>query len=260
MIKKRKLVAALACRARGSRLYGKPLQPLDIKTEYNILDFIIDGLKARKEIDEIVLGIAEGTENLVFQDIAARHGIKYIIGSEKDVLFRLIQCGRAGNATDIFRITTECPFIAWELLAPVWKAHVEKDNDITVTDYMAEGLNFEIYTQESIERSHARGGDYERSEFCSAYPRRHPDEFQIEILAPEKQDQRLDLRLTVDYPEDLVVCRKVYEALKNKAPHIPIRDIISFLDQNPHLTQMLKPFIDQTPIWASVVENRKTGT
>ncbi len=258
-MQKRKLVAALVCRARGSRLYGKPLQPLDIKTEYTILDFIIDGLKAREEIDEIVLGIAEGAENLVFKDVAARHGIKHIIGSEKDVLFRLIQCGREGQATDIFRVTTECPFIAWELLAPVWKAHLENTNDITVTDYMAEGMNFEIYTQESIERSHAKGGDYERSEFCSAYPRRNPDEFKIEILAPDKQDQRLDLRLTVDYPEDLVVCRKVYEALKAKAPHIPISDIIAFLDKNPHLNAMLLPFIDQTPIWASVVEKKKTN-
>lgn len=260
MTQKRRLVAALACRARGSRLYGKPLQPLDIKTEYNILDFIIDGLKARHEIDEIVLGIAEGTENLVFKDIAQRHGINHIIGSEKDVLMRLIQCGRAGHATDVFRITTECPFLAWELLAPAWQAHVEKSNDITVTDYMAEGMNFEIYTQESLERSHAKGGDYERSEFCSAYPRRHPDEFKIEIIVPEKNDQRLDLRLTVDYPEDLVVCRKVYEALKDRAPHISIHDIITFLDANPHLNETLKPFIDQTPIWASVVEKQKTGT
>ncbi len=260
MTKKRKLVAALACRARGSRLYGKPLQPLDIKLEYTILDFIIDGLKKRREIDEIVLGIAEGAENLVFKNAANKHGIKYIIGSEKDVLFRLIQCGREGDATDIFRITTECPFLAWELLAPAWLAHLKNNNDITVTDYMAEGMNFEIYTQESLETSHKKGGDYERSEFCSAYPRRNPDEFRIEIIAPEKQDQRLDLRLTVDYPEDLVVCRKVYEALKEKAPHIPIRDIISFLDKNPDLNRTLEPFIDQTPIWASVVEKKKTGT
>jgi spore coat polysaccharide biosynthesis protein SpsF len=259
MTKNRRLVAALACRAKGSRLYGKPLQPLDIKTQYTILDFIIDGLKARSEIDDIVLGIAEGNENLVFQEVAQKHGIPFIIGSEKDVLFRLIQCGRAGAATDVFRITTECPFIAWELLAPVWQAHVQHQNDITVTDYMAEGMNFEIYTQESLERSHAKGGEYERSEFCSAYPRRHPDEFKIEILKPAREAQRLDLRLTVDYPEDLYVCRQVYEALKHKNPHIPIQDIIQYLDAHPHLNNMLKSFIDTTPIWASVVDGKASA-
>lgn len=256
MIKERKLVAGLTCRARGTRLYGKPLQYLDIKKEYSILDFIIDGLKARDEIDEIVLGIAEGVENIIFTEIAKRHGIKFIIGKEKEVLLRLLMCGREANATDIFRITTECPFLAWELLEQVWKSHVENDNDITVTDYMSEGLNYEIYKQSALEHCYNNGDEYERSEYCSAYPRRHPNEFKTEIIMPEKLDQRLDLRLTVDYPEDLVVCRKVYNALKDYAPHVPIRKIIEFLDANPTLNEMLKPYIDETPIWGSVLNNK----
>ena len=37
----RKLVAVLACRNNGKRLFGKPLQALDIKTNWSILDQII---------------------------------------------------------------------------------------------------------------------------------------------------------------------------------------------------------------------------
>ena len=36
--KKRKLAAVLACRNTGSRLYGKPLQNLDVKNNYTILE------------------------------------------------------------------------------------------------------------------------------------------------------------------------------------------------------------------------------
>ena len=43
--KKRKLAAVLACRNTGSRLYGKPLQNLDVKNNYTILDNIIRCLK-----------------------------------------------------------------------------------------------------------------------------------------------------------------------------------------------------------------------
>ena len=39
---KRKLVAALACRNQGSRLYGKPLQNLDIEKGIRIIDNIVD--------------------------------------------------------------------------------------------------------------------------------------------------------------------------------------------------------------------------
>lgn len=256
MMQERRLVAALACRANGSRLYGKPLQNLDIAKNYTLLDHIIEGAKATKAIDEIVLGISEGIENMIFIDVAKRHNISYILGSQKDVLMRLIQCGRAGRATDIFRVTTECPFIAWELLDQAWADHVSKGYDITVTDYLGEGLNFEIYSQESIENCHRRGSDGERSEFCSAYARRNHHEFKINIVEPEKSWQRMDYRLTVDYPEDLIVCRKIYEALKNKSPHIPVPDILNFLDENRHIHSLIDAYVDETPIWASALKKR----
>ena len=76
----RRLIAALACRNTGSRLYGKPIQNLDVKSQYTILDNIISCLKSISVIDEIVLGISEGTENEVFKRFADSHGLKFIIG------------------------------------------------------------------------------------------------------------------------------------------------------------------------------------
>ena len=106
---KRKLVAAIACRNTGSRLYGKPLQNLDIVNGYRIIDYIIDSIKMLDCVDEIVLGVSEGIENEIFIDIAKQKNIKYIIGDEINVLQRLIRCGEVSNATDIFRITSESP-------------------------------------------------------------------------------------------------------------------------------------------------------
>ena len=93
----RRLAAALACRVGGRRLYGKPLQHLDIDNGVTILDHIVSVLKAIPPIDHIVLGIAEGRENEPFVDLAEAHGIDYIIGDEQDVLGRLIECGREGR-------------------------------------------------------------------------------------------------------------------------------------------------------------------
>lgn len=253
MTKERKLVAALACRAGGKRLYGKPLQNLDMEVGLTILDHLILGLKACPEIEEIVLGIAEGIENQVFIEYAHKHKISYIIGDEKDVLLRLIQCGRIRKATDIFRITSECPFIAWHLVGKAWEWHLKNKNDVTVTDFLPEGANFEIYKMEALEISHAKGNDYERSEFCSAYIRNHPKDFKIEILKPEDKLARLDLRLTVDYPEDLILCRDIYQVFKDDAPHIPLHKILKHITDNPSLHKIVEPFVDQTPIWAKVI-------
>lgn len=250
----RRLVAALACRAAGTRLYGKPFQILDLDSSTTILDHLLHGVDHSNVIDGAVIGISEGLENLPFLDVASRHGSAYVLGHPTDVLWRLIQCARAGAATDVFRVTTESPFPAWELLDDCWRKHVENDNDITVCDWLPEGCHFEIYRSEALERAHAEALPEERSEYCSAYPRRRPDRFRIEVVRPPEALCRLDLRLTVDYPEDLVVCRRVMEALRDLGPHIPVSRIIEFLDSRPWLKELLEPYVVAEPLWAHVAK------
>ena len=243
----RRLVAALACRNDGSRLYGKPLQTL--VDGVSILDQIINLIRQCPSIDDIVLGISEGAANDPFVDAAHKHGIPYILGDSQDVLMRLIQCGRIGRASDVFRVTTECPWFAYDMLEPLWRKHVVEGNDITVCDRLPEGLNFEIYTQEALERSHSRGASGDRSEYCSNYARRHPHEFKIAVVLPPQELQRMDLRVTVDYPEDLILCREIAKAHRDTMPLVTVKQIIDLLDSRPDLLALVKPYVVDEPLW-----------
>lgn len=243
----RRLVAALACRVQGKRLYGKPLQ--NLAPGKTVLDQILDTMERLPEIETSVLGVAEGAANMPFVDVANARRIPHIIGDEIDVLMRLIQCGRIANATDVFRITTECPFLYYEPVAEAWRHHVENDNDVTATDGLPEGSHFEIYKLSALEVSHERGGEYHRSEGCSRYIRQHRADFKVETLAIPKQLARMELRLTIDYPEDLVLCRDVYQALADKAPLIPLADIIAFLDGKPKLKELVGPYVKPMLLW-----------
>jgi spore coat polysaccharide biosynthesis protein SpsF len=250
----RRLVAALACRSGGTRLYGKPLQRLAPDT--TVLDAILAAMKRQPQIDEIVLGVSEGSENLTFLDVAKARGVGFIVGSPKDVLWRLVQCGRAGAATDVFRITSECPFTAWEMLPDAWRTHVEGGYDITVTDWLPEGMNFEIYRLSALERSHAEGEDAERSEYCSAFARRRHDLFRIAVLEPPADWRRTDLRLTIDNPEDLILCRETYRGLAASGPAIPTKRILSWVDGRRDLHALVQPYIDEKPLWGEVTADR----
>ena len=66
----KKLVAALACRAGGSRLYGKPLQNLDVERNLTVLDHMIQLVQTESSIAEVVLGVSEGPENEPFHQKA----------------------------------------------------------------------------------------------------------------------------------------------------------------------------------------------
>ena len=50
--------------------------------------------------------------------------------------------------------------------------------------------------------------------------------------------RRPEVRLTVDYAEDLVFCQQVYNKLKKEDKLIIVRDIIDLWDNNP---QVRKP-------------------
>jgi spore coat polysaccharide biosynthesis protein SpsF len=253
----RRTVAALACRVDGSRLYGKPLQML--APGVTILDQIVAAIRTFSIIEEIVLGISEGIANLAFVDVAHRLGCRYIFGDAKDVLSRLVACGRIAAATDVFRVTTECPFFDYSMLNEAWGVHLEERNDITVLDHVPEGAGFEIYTLDALERSHREGLDSDRSEFCSNYARFNQALFKLRILKPAPECARLDLRLTVDYPEDLILCRAVYQEFKTEAPQIPLAEIVSFLDRRPDLTTLVAPYVDDKPVWSGQPQ-RTSGT
>ena len=237
-----KLVAALACRAGGSRLYGKPLQYLDIEKNLTVIEYMIRCLTG-PPIDEIVLGVSEGPENEPFHDIARRCGLKSIRGDQIDVLMRLIQCGEAADGTDVFRVTTESPFTYFEPIGEAWKIHCAKDNDVTNVAGLPDGSGFEILKLDALRRCHERGDHRHRSELATLYVKEHRDEFQLEVIDAPPEVNRLDLRLTIDYPEDLVLCRRIYHEFRDLAPRIPLARIVAFIDKHPELNALVQPYV-----------------
>ena len=244
MTTSRRLVAALACRNQGSRLYAKPLQNIDVERGVRILDNIVGCLRTLPCIEEIVLGISEGQENEVFKTLAEEAGLPWIVGDQRDVLARLIQCGDRGAATDVFRVTTESPFPYFEAIEDHWARHQREAADATFVWDIIDGAGFEIYTLEALRTSHARGSAKHRSELCSLYVREHPDEFNVLRIDAPPALRRKDIRLTVDYPEDLVLCRRVYQELQAQAPRISVPDIVAFLDRQPRLLTLIAPYTE----------------
>ena len=240
----RRLVAAIACRNQGSRLYGKPVQNLDVESGTRIIDNVISCLQEIKCIDEVVLGISTGIENEVFIRIADEKGLRYVVGDEVDVLSRLIACGVLSGATDIFRVTSESPFPFYESLEESWNIHQTSVADATFMDDVIDGCGFEIITLQALQDSHARGSEQHRSELCTLYIRERPEMFKIIKLIAPVGLIRKDLRLTVDHPEDLTVCRKVYAQFKDQAPMISIENIVHFLDAHPNLIELTYPFTE----------------
>lgn len=235
---KKKLVAILACRNNSSRLYAKPLQFLDINKKITVIDHIIKNLKKIKIINEIVLGIANSKENIIYENIAKKNGIRYFYGPEKNVIKRMLNCAQYTNATDIFRVTSESPFLFNEKVNSLWREYKKEKYDAAFLDNIIDGCGFEIFNLNSLKQSFIYSkNDYK--EFVTKYIRKNNKKFKILKYTPNKKFFRKDLRLTIDYPEDLIVCREVYRQKKLRDKKFKLEEIIKFLDSRPELKKLI---------------------
>lgn len=204
---------------------------------------MIASLKTYAEVDQIVLAISEGLDNEIFKLIAQKSDVKFIVGSQEDVLGRLIQACKLVGGTDIFRLTSESPFTYFEAISDAWRLHLENSNDLTSLDFLPDGSGFEIINLHAYEKSWVKGSDRHRSEYCSLFIRENKDKFKHESVEIPHNLRRADLRFTVDYPEDLVLCRAIYEEFKSLYPRIPLASIVKFVDDNPSLKASVDKYV-----------------
>ena len=54
------------------------------------------------------------------------------------------------------------------------------------------------------------------------------NKFKVQKIKAPGHLNRKDLRLTVDNPEDLVICRKIYNEFSHQAPRIDLEEVIVF--------------------------------
>ena len=231
MDQKENIDAILACRVQGSRLYGKPLQPLG--PGMSIIENQINSLKSIKSLRSIVLAIAEGNENYGFIRLAKRLNLPYFIGDEKDVLGRIIKGANFVNSDIILRVTTECPYILYEFSDELIFDLVEGKYDFATFIGPPIGTNIEIIRKEALIKSHEKGSTHNKSELVSSYIYEHKDEFKVLRKQLPKEYERPEIRFTVDYAEDLIFCQGVFHALKNGDNLISVKEIIKYWDDNP---------------------------
>lgn len=237
------VVATLACRSESTRLYGKPLQ---LVGEEPILTHLINQIRSINTIDDIVLAIANTPSKQSYVEYAQSKGLNYTIGSEDNVLGRLIAAGQKANADVAVRVTTENPFVYTENVDEMVSEHLESNYDYSVTEKLPLGASIEVVSMQALETANNRGSERHRSELCTLFIVENPDSFAINITTPPSVIRRPDIRLTVDNPEDLVVARQVWDGLSNEQERPTLHNVIEFLDEHPEIMKLNDRFPDGT--------------
>ena len=163
------------------------------------------------------------------------------------------------------RATGDNPFVCYEIADFLIKNHVSSNSDFTgiEKDKIPMGIATEIISYKAIELLLDQDMDFNFSEYMTFYFTNNPSFFSINILpAPTKYfSENPKARLTIDYPDDLKLARKIVKIINPKMEPISLDSILNLLKKKPELiyiNQNLKiKWMDQKKLVKEIMQNTR---
>lgn len=200
-----------------------------------------------KYVDKVIVATTTNSSDDCIAQWCEAENVPYFRGSETDVLDRYYQTARHFQLDLIVRITSDCPFIDPAILDMLilYSHNFEYDDVVNrwKTRTWPHGLDAEIFTFSALERAWVEGKDSYEREHVTPYILRHPEIFSI-FEVPYKEDIS-NIRLTVDYTEDVEFVKKVMPILiKEFGIEFTWKQLLSLLGNNPELTMINQNRVD----------------
>ena len=226
-------VAILQARMSSSRLPGKVMMPINGEP---MIYRQIERIRQTSAIDEVIVATSTDPSDDSLVEFLLEKGIEVFRGSLNDVLSRFLEIQKGIESTAIIRLTGDCPLVMPELIDRMVAKFYETNVDYlsnTLEPTYPDGLDVEIIRPSvfgklealdlnDAEREHVTLGIYSRSEI-----------FELEnFLSDEDLSQR---RWTVDYLEDLVFVKRVFNEFMGRESTFTFEDTMLFLANEPDL-------------------------
>lgn len=226
----------IQARMGSTRLPGKVLKPLSGQP---VLFHVIDRCRQARRADSVSVATTDKSEDDTIEALCAKWNTPCFRRSSEDVLSRFYHTAQNLHAKSIVRITADCPLIAPELIDECMTVFERSGADYASNTgeprRLIRGLDVEVFSFQALSLAHTKATALSDREHVTAYIRRNISrEFKIvPVFAAEIYTGTF--RLTVDYPEDLILMEKLYAALAPRGAFIETRDAIAFLLSHPDI-------------------------
>lgn len=234
MIFGQKVVAVVEARMGSSRLPGKTLMDVAGRP---LLRRVVDRLALAATVDEVVVA----TSTLAGDDVVAAYceaeGLACFRGSESDVLDRVFQAALRHDARWVVQSGADCPFYDPDLVdflvtAAAWGGYAYAANDMELT--FPEGVDAHVIAMDALAACAEEACLPEERDDTPRFIWNHPDRFPIfSFTATSGPLNRPELRLTVDYPEDMELTRNLYGELDKLPVPFTTLELVRLLDARP---------------------------
>lgn len=242
-----KIVASIEARMGSSRLPGKVLMDIHGKPA---LARLVDRLRQCRRIDDIVVATSAGQGDDVIEAWAQDYDVPVYRGSEDDVLQRVVDAHRYMGSDIVVEITGDCPLMDPDTVDLAVETFLANDCDVAanvrVPSY-PQGTDVQVFSAKDLEKVAATIDDLAVREHVSLYFYENPSLYRIVHMLAPRSGQAPDLRLQLDYPEDLEFIRRVYERLEPAhGPYFSTGAILDLVAADPALAAINAHCVEKT--------------
>jgi spore coat polysaccharide biosynthesis protein SpsF (cytidylyltransferase family) len=207
-----KVVAVVQARLGSVRLPGKVLMPI---ASIPAIDLLLLRLGNSKVIDEVIVATSTAEQD----DVLAEHlkvlGASVFRGEEKNVLSRFLEITSQIPPTIIVRITGDCPFVDPAVVDSVVNMLITHGADYSSNvdpRSFPHGLDVEAFRSDLLKWTHNHADSKKALEHVTTLMR---DTKLLEKQNLASGGDYSHIRVTLDYPEDLLVMQKVASKVSN---------------------------------------------
>src|SRR5208282_162032 len=250
------VVAIIQARMGSSRLSGKSLAAIEKRP---MLWHVIQRVKRATLVDRVVVATSIAAADDAIETMCRENDIPCYRGSEHDVLDRFYGAARAEKASQVVRITADCPLIDPEVIDRVVRRFQLGDLDYAsnamVRSY-PDGLDTEIFSFSALERAWHEASKTSEREHVTSYLR--SEKFRTANVENDSSYLYQHYRWTVDEPSDLEFIRAVYRAFRGQES-FGMRDVLQLIEKTPGLEKMNSEIVSNRGYYKSLFEDARAA-
>jgi len=232
-----KIAVFIPVRLGSSRLPKKPLIKVKGKS---LIEHLIDRAKAARLPNLVVLCTTTQPEDKIFVQIAKKSGAECFRGSEHDILKRFLDAAVKFNVDFIVNVDGDDVFCDPALMDKTAQTFLDtgasfiKWNNLplgaTPIGVTVGALRKVVEIKDTLNTETGWGAYFTDTGL-----------FNVKYLEPEEKELRHpEIRITLDYPEDLKLVKEIYNRLYAPGKVFGLKDILDLIKKEPALAEINK--------------------
>ena len=231
-----RFVTVVQARMSSTRLPGKVMLQLG---KLPLLLTMVKRLQRSKLAGTIVVATTIEEADNPIAELCTKSNVQVYRGHSTDLLDRHYQCARAYGADVVLKIPSDCPLIdstVVDRVVAVFKmGNFDYVSNLHPPTY-PDGQDVEVISMDALYQAWSGAKlDFER-EHTTPFIWERPEKFRIgNVIWDTGMDYSNTHRITIDYPEDYLAIKAIYDHLILHKPEFGINDIAALIDARPDI-------------------------